>query len=134
VTWAGTVLLLSPSEPQCARVFKMPPIHWINYAWSSFGDACPIKVSRSENGNSCVRQVLCECVFRGDTHSPELEKKYDSFPDCVGSLPALPPRVGILTAELCETFLGKGVCVCVCAHACVCVPVCIFVCVCVWSL
>ena len=75
VTRAGTVVLLSPSEPQCSRVFKMPPIHWINYAWSSFGDASPIKVSRSENGNSCVRQVLCECVFWGDTHSPELEKK-----------------------------------------------------------
>lgn len=30
VTQAGTVVLLSPGEPQCARVFKMPPIHWIN--------------------------------------------------------------------------------------------------------
>lgn len=51
-----------------------------HHAWTDFGDASPMRVSKHENGNPRVGQRLCECVLWGD----KVGKTYDSFPDCVG--------------------------------------------------
>lgn len=121
---------LRPWEPQCARVFRTlsrPGLDvpgWVleGYrAWICFGDASPIRVSKHENGHSCVRQVSCECVFWGG----QVGKMYYSFPDCVGPLTFLPPRIGTVFGDSvrhsCEgvcvhvhTRVQPRVCVCVC--------------------
>ena len=130
MTQAGPVVLLSPGEPSVPGCLRCHPLTGLTKPWSSFGDASSIKVSRSENGNSCVRQVFCECVFWGDTHSPELGKK------SICSLIVLVPYLSFLQ-ELVFS-LGNSVrssyermCVCVCV--CVCARALCILCVCVYG-
>lgn len=105
---------------------NMPECVLENYhVWIDFGDASPIRVSKRENGNSCARQVSCECVLSGGKDG-NTGNTYYSLPDCVGPLPFLPPRAGILSGESARHSC-EGVCEHV--HARVRVRVRVYVCV-----
>ena len=115
---------MSPSVPGCLRCH---PFTGLTKPWSSFGDVSSIKVSRSENGNSCVRQVL---------YSPELGKKsICSLIVLVPYLSFLQELVFSLGNSVRSSYERMCVCVCVCAHAhahaCVCA--CVHLCVCVYG-